>query len=385
MRTISAANQAEIERKGRLLDRVHLLDIQLGDGTIHYWSNHAGVFPAKLGAGNQTYKPWIKTPPTIRVTRSLRADGGSFSIQNLSGNSIEREVEKLIKAKEFEGAYIVYRPFLLSTSSSLWEFHGTITEQTAGRTEILFRILQLFNPNAIPAKENDQGRHCHWRFGSGQCGYERDSLFLAKTAVDIFSSTTIGNSGLSLVPDLYKYKMAVIVSGTGAIAERKITSNTATTCTVEAWGTNPDATSSFVILGRGKLIVSFTTADIFSSTTIGKTGAGWTVDAYKAEAVFIVAGTGAGQRRLISSNSATTLTVGTAWTTTPDGTSIFVVIYSACAKTRAACVSREVIERFSGFPQLSPTVVNSPTSRVGRRAGGLDDPGRGNARLERII
>lgn len=63
-----------------------------------------------------------------------------------------------------------------------------------------------------------------------------------------------------------------------------------------------------------------------TSTTLTKTAAGWTVNAYSNYTVVILSGTGAGQRRTVSSNTATVLTVSQAWTTNPDTTSTFVVV-----------------------------------------------------------
>jgi hypothetical protein len=63
-----------------------------------------------------------------------------------------------------------------------------------------------------------------------------------------------------------------------------------------------------------------------ASTTLTKTAAGWTVNAYANYTVVILSGTGAGQRRSIASNTATVLTVTQAWATNPDTTSTFVVV-----------------------------------------------------------
>lgn len=64
--------------------------------------------------------------------------------------------------------------------------------------------------------------------------------------------------------------------------------------------------------------------DVFSATTLGKTGKTWTVNQWTNSQVRITSGTGIGQVRTISSNTATTLTVPS-WTTTPDATSNFVI------------------------------------------------------------
>ena len=63
-----------------------------------------------------------------------------------------------------------------------------------------------------------------------------------------------------------------------------------------------------------------------TSTTLTKTAAGWTTNAYATKTLVIVSGTGVGQRREIASNTATVATVTQAWTTTPDTTSTFVIV-----------------------------------------------------------
>ena len=61
-------------------------------------------------------------------------------------------------------------------------------------------------------------------------------------------------------------------------------------------------------------------------TTLTKTAAGWTVDLYVNKYMEVVAGAGVGQRRVISTNSATVLTWTTALSTALDGSSVVRVI-----------------------------------------------------------
>ncbi len=66
-------------------------------------------------------------------------------------------------------------------------------------------------------------------------------------------------------------------------------------------------------------------ATIFSTTTIGKTGSGWTTNEFQYKIVRIIGGTGKGQERLILSNTSDTLTVNT-WETTPSASSDFEIV-----------------------------------------------------------
>lgn len=59
--------------------------------------------------------------------------------------------------------------------------------------------------------------------------------------------------------------------------------------------------------------------------TLVQAGAGWTVDDFRGKLVNITAGTGSGAVRVITTNTADTLTIAGAWTA-PTGTSVFAII-----------------------------------------------------------
>lgn len=90
----------------------------------------------------------------------------------------------------------------------------------------------------------------------------------------------------------------------------------------------------------GNFVVAQTTATIFSPTTIGASALSMTAGAQIGNIVVIVGGTGKGQARGIASNTATTLTTQNPFTTTPDGTSSFVVLFGTCDHTMASCQAR---------------------------------------------
>lgn len=111
-----------------------------------------------------------------------------------------------------------------------------------------------------------------------------------------------------------------IFSGTGAGQIRQITSNTSTTLTWSSAGTAPTSTSRYMILG-----FDAGTATSGTSTTITDSTKSWTVNRWTNYSVRILAGTGAGQVRSISSNTSTALTIVGTWTTNPDSTSVYVI------------------------------------------------------------
>jgi hypothetical protein len=60
-----------------------------------------------------------------------------------------------------------------------------------------------------------------------------------------------------------------------------------------------------------------------TTTTLANTAKAWAVNQWAVSQVRILSGTGAGQVRTVASNTATVLTLSTAWTITPDATSVY--------------------------------------------------------------
>lgn len=185
------------------------------------------------------------------------------------------------------------------------------------------------------------------------------------------SSTTI-TTATTVQTDLAG-RVVRITGGTGAGQERIISRNTVGSNSVltvtSAWGTNPDATSTYLILsGRfyvfsagatpglryydiataawsSALVVTGVTfagtdaslvatpgsvgamaagtATAGGSTTLTNGSASWATNQWTNFQVRIVSGTGAGQVRSIASNTGTVLTVSSAWGTNPDATSVY--------------------------------------------------------------
>lgn len=105
-----------------------------------------------------------------------------------------------------------------------------------------------------------------------------------------------------------------------------------TTLTVTSFGSAPATNDSFVVE------VPEGTATAGTTTTLSDTGQAWVVNQYRDADVIIIAGTGAGQRRRIGSNTATVLTLNAAVTgnprtgpfsVAPDATSVYRIVPSS--------------------------------------------------------
>lgn len=136
--------------------------------------------------------------------------------------------------------------------------------------------------------------------------------YVASTGVATFAAGTFTTTR-------FANTMATVIGGTGAGQSFIIASNTATTLTM--------VTPTPIALDNTSVVaVWYHAATAATGTTITDAKAAFptTLDLSNGYYVVIVSGTGAGQTRAITSNTATQLTVAT-WTTTPDNTSNFYV------------------------------------------------------------
>lgn len=155
-------------------------------------------------------------------------------------------------------------------------------------------------------------------------------LWIAAGTASAGAATSITDSSSTFPVDGLAGKYVWITGGTGEGQIRQIATNSATALTVsQAWGTNPDNTSTYIVrdykLSQFEVVAS-ATATSGAATTITRTGAGYTVNALIGFSVRILSGTGAGQERLILSNTATAITVVRAWGVNPNSTSVFQVV-----------------------------------------------------------
>jgi hypothetical protein len=101
-----------------------------------------------------------------------------------------------------------------------------------------------------------------------------------------------------------------------------------------------------------------------TATTIANTALGMTTNNFQTARVRVTRGTGAGQERVVTANSATTLTVTPAWTVTPDTTSYFTIAESTWTFGAVATVSPAHLQ--------APNRGGASVEISGRSANALD-------------
>jgi hypothetical protein len=136
-------------------------------------------------------------------------------------------------------------------------------------------------------------------------------------------------------------------------------------------------------------LLAETQAAVASSTTVGNPVLDLIVNTYQAAIVRITRGTGAGQERVIASNTGNTLTVGVPWLVEPDSTSFFTIAENSWRGGTSGSTSPIVVdvpERIGAGVQISARAANaaneeaayelSPLTRwILGHSGGIDADG----------
>jgi hypothetical protein len=151
------------------------------------------------------------------------------------------------------------------------------------------------------------------------------------------SNTITLDSGANAADDFYNHAKVIISSGTGSEQERIIVDYNGTTkvaTIAPPWIVQPDSTSAFEVepgnchaeTGWATIKVGLVQSATSTTATLDSSASSLD-DFYNNELLHIDAGTGEGQVRVITDYDGTTkvATVHTAWATTPDTTSEYIV------------------------------------------------------------
>lgn len=142
---------------------------------------------------------------------------------------------------------------------------------------------------------------------------------------------TLTNSNANWGVNAFKGMSLYLFSGTGSGQIKSIASNTTTVITVDGnWTTNPDNTTIYQIIAGLRVCTGKATSG--AATTLTDSNAAWGTNTWKGFTLAIVSGTGSGQTKTITSNTATAITVST-WGTNPDNTSVYEIRKGATVTT----------------------------------------------------
>ena len=121
------------------------------------------------------YRPWLVGVPQFSFHRSLQTDVGSFVIQNLSGDTLSRDFEKIARRSALEGAMFVFRCWQADAQAAWLEVHGTLTVDEIGVDTVKLKGAQLINPSQDDTPLEIYSETCQLQWGGVRCGATGDT------------------------------------------------------------------------------------------------------------------------------------------------------------------------------------------------------------------
>ena len=200
------------------------------------------------------------------------------------------------------------------TANSLTATGGTtstiVTNQTLARSLAGYKIHILAGPNAgltLDIVSNTVGANATITVAAQASAFSASTVYRLCTPV-----WYCNGAGTTTTGSFKKYDWAT-----------NTWTNLANTGLPATIGTDSKLITTPSFMNNSYLQFATGTATAGGASTISNTGKNWTVNSWTNYQIRIVSGTGAGQIRTISSNTATQITVGAAWTTQPDATSVY--------------------------------------------------------------
>ena len=147
-----------------------LVEIQTRAGNNYFWSESRNLYPSVLLGTNTQYLDWITGAPKFHIYRSTQTDTASISVQNISGNTVERDVSAAFSKYEFIGALLIARVWRGDSEETLFTFVGTISHADVDNMKMDLTVEGFGNYSAIIAPAYNIDVTCPLIFGSKACG-----------------------------------------------------------------------------------------------------------------------------------------------------------------------------------------------------------------------
>lgn len=150
---------------------ISLIEVLTLSGASFFWSEQRIVANSVLtGAAQAQFLDWVTGVPKFHLFRSTQTDTASFSIQNLSGNTVTRDAATLFDANELIGGLLYFRLWRAAAEASLFDFMGNIESCEIDETEFTVGCEGFGSWSSVRAPFFQIGVSCPLTFGSAACG-----------------------------------------------------------------------------------------------------------------------------------------------------------------------------------------------------------------------
>jgi hypothetical protein len=147
-----------------------LVDVLTASGNTYFWSEHKCTWPSALTGEPAQYLDWINGPVKFTTHGSTQTDTATIPVQNISGNTVERDAATAFSKTEFSGALVICRIWRGDSEEVLYEFVGNVSNPEIDESQMELPLEGFGNYSAIIAPAFNIDVTCPLTFGSVECG-----------------------------------------------------------------------------------------------------------------------------------------------------------------------------------------------------------------------
>jgi hypothetical protein len=136
---------------------------------IFFWSEHRAKWPSVITGNIEQFLDWLAAPPVFRIYGSTQTDTATIVIQNISGNTVERDAMKAFVETELDGALVVARLWRGDAEQQLLRFIGNVSGVHVTETQVEISVEGSGNWSAITVPSYDIDPSCPLTFASKAC------------------------------------------------------------------------------------------------------------------------------------------------------------------------------------------------------------------------
>ena len=163
---------------------VSLLEVLTFDQNFFAWADcditAAGMLPVpSVIAGHtslntliSTYQPWLMSCGPFKIYGNTTTSTGQVVVQNLSGDTVRRDVSRIFSKHAMMGALVCYRRWLADCQYAEFSFVGSVSDVDveADGEGMTLQIESLAAWSRLDAPYQEIGVSCPLAFGSIECG-----------------------------------------------------------------------------------------------------------------------------------------------------------------------------------------------------------------------
>jgi hypothetical protein len=137
---------------------------------MYFISEHQCTWPSILTGAATLFRNWLTGRPKFTQYGSTQTDTANLTIQNISGNTIERDIASIWSESEFTGALVVARIWRGDSETALLTFIGLVSNAEIDENQLDLTVEGFGNYSAIVAPSFNIDVTCPLTFGSVACG-----------------------------------------------------------------------------------------------------------------------------------------------------------------------------------------------------------------------